>query len=141
MKHVFIDTNVLLDALNDSRPMHTEGKRILLLASRGIIKGTVSTQSIVNVAFIYTKGHKERMNELKALIRQYDSIFTIVDTTRHCLMMATTHYYDDFEDAVQTSLAIDNYCDLIISRDANFDGSFGPPVVSPDEFCREYFEE
>jgi len=141
MKHVFIDTNVLLDALKDTRPMHREGKRILSLASQGIIKGTVSTQSIVDVAFIYTKGHKERMEELKALVRYYDSIFTIADATRHCLMMAASHYYDDFEDAVQTSIAIDNCCDLIISGDKGFDGTFGPPVVSPDEFCRVFFEE
>lgn len=55
--------------------------------------------------------------------------------------MATSNYYDDFEDAVQTSIAIDNCCDLIISGDKGFDGTCGPPVVSPDEFCREYFVE
>lgn len=141
MRYVFIDTNILMDALDASRPMHSEAVKILTLAKQGVIKGMISAQSVVDVSFLYTKRHKERAEELKSLIKKYDHDLTILDTKRHDIILAASNYYDDYEDAVQTAMAIDNYCDLIISRVTNFDGSFGPPVVSPDEFCREYFEE
>ena len=48
---------------------------------------------------------------------------------------------DDFEDAVQASVALNADCDVIVTNDKDFDDPFGLPIVSPDEFCREFIEE
>ena len=52
-----------------------------------------------------------------------------------------THFTNDFEDAVQSAIAVDAGCELIITDDKLFDEPFGLPVVSPDEFCKDYFTE
>ena len=140
MKRVFLDTNVLLDALEASRPRHYDGQAILRLAANGLIEAVVSAQSLVDLAYIYTKGQKERLQQLKALLSRLDDILTIRDTTRRSLKLAADHFSDDFEDAVQSVIAVDADCELIITSDQSFDEPFGLPVVSPDAFCQDYFK-
>ncbi|MBQ5528885.1 MAG: type II toxin-antitoxin system VapC family toxin [Bacteroidales bacterium] len=141
MKHVFLDTNVLLDYAFKDRIYHEYALLIFRTAQSGKLATYTSTQSLLDFVYIYTKGNKLRVKEVGAFIQNLCNSLTVCDTLKHHLIMAASHYDDDFEDAVQTSIAIDHYCEVIISGDNHFDGSFGPPVVSPDEFCREFFEE
>ena len=136
MKRVFLDTNILLDALETSRPRHQDGLDILTLAGNGRIEAVVSSQSIVDVAYIYTKGQKVRLSSLKTLVKHFDDILSIRETNRRNLMLAAAHFTDDYEDALQASIALDAECEVIITGDRDFDEPFGIPVVSPDEFCR-----
>lgn len=138
---VFLDTNILLDALETSRERHRYGQAILGLAARGIIEAVVSAQSLVDLAYIYTKGNKARLQELKTLLSRLDDILTIRDTSRRSLLLAANHFINDFEDAVQSVIAVDAACELIITNDKHFDEPFGLPVVSPDAFCQDYFKE
>lgn len=141
MKHVLLDTNILLDAILDSRPYHDAAMLILKSVRNKKLVAYTSTQSLLDLVYIYTKGNKSRVSEIGALMNKICNELIVCDTLKHHILMAANNYYDDFEDAVQTSIAIDNYCDLIVSGDNNFDGTFGPPVVSPDEFCREFYED
>ena len=141
MKHVFLDTNILLDYAFNDRRYHEYALLIFRTAQSGKLTAYTSTQSLLDFAYIYTKGHKHKIKEVGTFIQNLCKSLTICDTLKHHILMAASNYYDDFEDAVQTSIAIDNYCDLIVSGDNNFDGTFGPPVVSPDEFCREFYED
>ena len=138
---VFLDTNILLDALETSRERHRYGQAILGLAARGIIDAVVSAQSLVDLAYIYTKGSKVRLQELKTLFSRLDDILTIRDTSRRSLLLASNHFTDDFEDAVQSVIALDAACELIITSDKHFDEPLGLPVVSPDAFCQDYFKD
>ena len=138
---VFLDTNILLDALETGRERHQEGQAILALAARGLVEAVVSVQSLVDLAYIYTKGHRTRLQELRTLLSRLDDILTIRDTTRRSLLLAANHFTDDFEDAVQSAIAVDAGCELIITDDRLFDEPFGLPVVSPDAFCQDYFKE
>ena len=137
----FLDTNILLDALETGREHHRDSQAILGLAARGMIEAVVSTQSLVDLAYIYTKGHKARLQELRTLLSHLDDILTIRDTSRRSLLLASNHFTNDFEDAVQSAIAVDAGCELIITDDKLFDEPFGLPVVSPDEFCKDYFTE
>ena len=47
---VFLDTNILLDALETGRERHQEGQAILALAARGLVEAVVSVQSLVDLA-------------------------------------------------------------------------------------------
>jgi predicted nucleic acid-binding protein len=141
MKHVFLDTNILIDASLDSRPYHHAAKIIFQAVHNKKIVAYTSTQSLLDLNYILTKGNKSHVKGIGAMMQKLCNDLIVCDTLRHHILMAAKYYYDDFEDAVQTSIAIDNCCDMIISGDKGFDGTFGPPVVSPDEFCREYFEE
>ena len=140
MKRVFLDTNILMDGLDPQREQYRWGQMLFTLSKNGAILGVTSTQSLVDFSYIYTKGHKKRLSELKEIMRGLDIILTIRETTRHDVLMAASHFTDDFEDAVQASVALNADCDVIVTNDKRFDDPFGLPVVSPDEFCREFIE-
>lgn len=141
MKHVFLDTNVLVDFAIDERPGNACARQIIAAACSEKLKAYTSTQSVVDLCYFYTKGNKERERTIGGFIQGLHRFIKICDTRKEHLALASGNYFDDYEDAVQTAIAIDNNCDLIVTGDKGFDGSFGPPVVSPDEFYREYFEE
>ncbi|MBR0223191.1 MAG: PIN domain-containing protein [Bacteroidales bacterium] len=141
MKHVFLDTNILLDGLDSQREQYHWGQMLLRLSNDGVIKGFTSTQSLVDFSYIYTKGKKKRVSEMKHIVQDLNTILTIRDTTRQDLLLAATHFTDDFEDAVQAAIAMSADCEVIVTNDKDFDDPFGLPIVSPDVFCREYIEE
>lgn len=141
MKRVYLDTNVLLDGLDSQRERYGWGQMLLTLSGDGVIKGITSTQALVDFSYIYTKGHKKRIQELKRIVQDLNSLLTIRDTTRQDLVLAALHFTDDFEDAVQAAIALNADCDVIVTADKDFDDPFGLPIVSPGEFCREYIEE
>lgn len=140
MKRVFIDTNVLMDGLDSQRERYCWGQTLFTLSKNGAITGIISTQSLVDFSYIYTKGQKTRLAELKGIIQGLNNILTIQETTRHDLLMAASHFTDDFEDAVQAAVALNADCDVIVTNNKDFDDPFGLPIVSPDEFCREFIE-
>lgn len=141
MKHVFLDTNVLLDFAFEERPGNAVAKIIMAAASSGKIAAYTSMKSLLDLSNFYTKGDKTRVRSVGRFIQDLRKSVKICDTLNRHISLAISNYCVDFEDAVQTSIAIDNCCDLIISGDKGFDGTFGPPVVSPDEFCRKFLEE
>lgn len=141
MKHVFLDTNVLVDYAFESRPYHKYADCILKAVQTGRLRAYTSTQSLLDLSYIFTKGNKTRIKEVGNLVQTLSKYLIVCDTLKHHLSLAAAHYASDFEDAVLAATAIDVYCDLIVTGDVMFDDSFGLPIVSPDEFCREFIEE
>ncbi len=141
MKHVFLDTNILVDHVLVNRPDHKYAEKIMRCVQTGRIRAYTSSQSLLDLAYIVIKGKKERIPEIGKIIQAFSNTLIVCDTLKHHLSLAANHYCDDFEDAVLAATAMDAYCDLIVTNDATFDDPFGLPIVSPDEFCREFIEE
>lgn len=141
MKHVFLDTNILVDFVMPGRTGHKYAEYIMKAVESGQLLAYSSTQSLLDLAYVFTKGSKARIPEIGHLIQDLCKTLIVCDTMTHHVSLAAAHYSNDFEDAVLAATAMDAYCDLIITNDANFDDPFGLPIVSPDEFCREYIED
>ena len=141
MKHIFLDTNILVDLVLQDRPYHKYAEMILKCVQTGKLLAYTSTQSILDLSYICTKGNKSRVSEIGKIVQKISNDFIVCDTVQHHLALAAQHYSTDYEDAVLAATAIDAYCDLIVTGDVLFDDPFGLPLVSPDEFCREFIEE
>ncbi|MBO4536514.1 MAG: PIN domain-containing protein [Bacteroidales bacterium] len=141
MKHVFLDTNILVDLILVNRPDHKYAEMILKCVQTGKLLCYTSTQSLLDLAYIITKGNRTRIPDIGNIIQKISNDFIVCDTLKHHVSLAAAHYSSDFEDAVIAATAIDVYCDLIVTNDSTFDDPFGLPIVSPDEFCREFIEE
>lgn len=59
---LFLDTNVLLDILMDSRPSHLESAMILGLGEKGVAQIVITTQSIVDAAYVFTQKEKSSLD-------------------------------------------------------------------------------
>ncbi len=114
----YLDTNVLMDVLQEGRPASACSRMILQAVLDRKIEAVLSSQSVVDASYIAQK----------AGIRQ--DFFNTVDKCCDYLNMdqistsdlrwACQNYSGDFEDDVQLSRALDTCCDVFVTNDRQF---------------------
>ena len=135
---VFLDTNVLLDVLMESRPWKKDSLDILRVAQRGEIKAYLSSQSIVDASYVFSKSGRGSMDIFKKAIGRIMSIVTVVPVSAENIKSALCSSFEDFEDAAQLDCASEAGCDAIVSSDKEMAAN-GFPVYNPGEFCNYIF--
>jgi predicted nucleic acid-binding protein len=135
MKHLFIDTNVLIDFLVDRQPFSEPAALLFNQALKGKLKLYISADSFSDTYYIL-----KRFNTHQATIKQLKEIETlieIVDVTRRIIKLALDSNFKDFEDAIQYYCAKSNdKIDAIISRNARDFKLSSLPVLSPNEVVK-----
>lgn len=131
----FLDTNVLLDILMDSRINHYDSSTILRVAEKGVIQAVMSTQSIVDASYVFSQKEKLSLDSFKSAIRFILSIVTVASIDENDIKAALRSSIGDFEDSAQISCAMNAGCDVIISSDRKWKGYTVANVYSPKEFC------
>lgn len=140
---VFLDTNILLDLLLE-REGYEASARVFQLRDEGKIRLCVSILTMVNVAYVYKKsvGQHAVIPNLKYLTELVDVLPMANDTLQQALYLNGK----DFEDILQYICAIQNQCDLVITRNVKdyhiVLGLKNPPpsipVMPPDEFLARF---
>ena len=136
---VFLDTNILLDLLLE-RDGYEVSAQILQLHDQGEIELCVSILTMVNVAYVYQKsvGQHVVIPNLKYL----SAIVDVLPMDGNMLQQAIYTNGKDFEDTLQYMCALQNQCDVVITRNTKdfhfshglIDPPFKIPVKTPDEF-------
>ena len=137
---LFLDTNVLLDILMESRQNHLDSATILRMGEKGVAQIVISTRSIIDAAYVFTQKEKSSIKVFKESIRYILSIATIAAIDENNLKMAIRSNIADFEDAAQIDCATKAKCDFLISSDRKWKGYTALPVYTPKEFCDLVFE-
>lgn len=138
---VYFDTNVLLDILMESRTYHYESATLLNLAEKGIIQAVISTQSIIDAAYVFTQAQKSPLEGFKKSMRFILGILTVTSVSENNIKAALRSPMNDFEDAAQLDCSLDAECDCIISSDRKLKASSPGGIYSPKEFCDLLFRE
>lgn len=137
MIRVFIDTNILLDWLQPGRPDKEYAQAIISAAEGQAFDMYLSTQSIVDSAFISIKMGVsfETFGGALSYLRTFAHIVGIDDLD---LSWALTHHSGDFEDDMQYASAYSNVCDFFITRDTELQKLNSPicpmTVITPADF-------
>lgn len=132
---LFLDTNVLLDILMESRPANYDSSTILQMVENGAVEAVLTTQSIIDASYVYTQQPKNPLGSFKDSIKYILSTVTVSQIDENNIKSAIRDSNDDFEDAVQIDCAIDAGCDSIISSDRKMKEKSRVPVYTPKEFC------
>jgi predicted nucleic acid-binding protein len=99
MKHIFVDTNVLIDFLADRQPYSEFASGIFNLADLNKIKIHVSAISFNNIYYIL-RGATSHSKALK-LIEELEELVDIIDLNKKTINQAIKSEFKDFEDAIQ----------------------------------------
>ena len=137
----FLDTNVLLDILMDSRANHYDSSTILRVAEKGEIQAVISTQSIIDASYVFSQKEKQSLTSFKNAIRFILSIVTVASIDEDDIKSALRSPLGDFEDSAQISCAVEAGCDVIISSDRKMKGYTPSTVYTSKEFCDLIFGE
>lgn len=128
---VFLDTNVLLDALVErDEPKFTENAALILsLGENGILDLRMSALSIPTIAYVLKNLSSSRK---KSIIRDLTAIVKVLPSlTEHITNMLESPV-SDIEDALQVQSAKEGGCDLIVTRNLRDFKSADLPTISPD---------
>ncbi|MBQ8462446.1 MAG: PIN domain-containing protein [Bacteroidales bacterium] len=136
---VFLDTNVLLDILMESRPRHYDSVTILKMAEKGAIDAYMSSQSIIDASYVFSQNGKMPVSVFKNALRRILSIVRIVPITGDNIKAAILSQNEDFEDAAQLDCSLDIGSDAIVSADKKM-AEFSFPVYPPTVFCDFMFD-
>ena len=116
----FLDTNVLLDILMESRFEHEAALFLLQVIRSGDISGCLSTQSVIDAAYVQTQRLKAPSEPFKKAIQMLSGFVEIVSIGQEDIQAACNSPINDFEDAAQLACALRAGCDVIVTSDRKY---------------------
>lgn len=132
MKHIFLDTNVLIDFLADRKPFSLEAAKIFNYSFKKKVTIYVATVSYNNVYYILRQSctHVETIKILNELQEWTEAI----DVSKDVIRKALKSEFKDFEDAIQYNCAKTlNKIDCIVTRDTKDFKKSSIPTMTPKE--------
>lgn len=135
--NVFLDSNVLFDALFAREPFDEDAWQILNLGSEGKINLSISTLTVVNA--VYTaKKYQVPVSDVKASVLAMHEFISFIDLSEDNIVKQLETEWKDFEDAVQHRCATDDFSDVIITRNEKDFKKSTIPVMNPKEFLQQF---
>ena len=138
---VFIDTNVLMDVLLGDRASSEASGKIFNAVREGRMEGLITTQTLVDAAYVLEKSHIPFHEQFLKLGRW----FNIENLDWFDIRQACLQGRGDFEDDAQFARAEDACCDAIITNDRKFKSRYGEQnphigIYTPEEFISKMTE-
>ena len=130
---VFLDTNVLLDAIvvRSDAGLTDNAATILSLGETSVVDLYMSVLSVPTIAYVLKNVSSETK---KLIIRNLTEIVSVLPSRDDHVMNMLDGTMSDIEDALQVQSALEGSCDLIITRNCKDYFSCPIPVMRPDEF-------
>ncbi len=132
MKHLFLDTNVIIDVLANREPFSNVSSKLLDYGDKGKLNIYISALSYSNIYYILRKtcSHKEMIS----LLKDIKAISTTMDVTGDIINKAIESGLKDFEDAIQLNTALSNKkIQAIVTRDIKGFKNSDISVLTPEE--------
>lgn len=129
---ILLDTNIIMDALQERSPFDTAAKEILLCGQSGKVRCVFTANAMSDIFYLYSKVRSRK--EAKVALGFLLNTYSVVSVTQEDCSKALTLPNDDFEDALVEVCAKSVVADYIVSRDSEFkDVATEVKVITPDE--------
>jgi predicted nucleic acid-binding protein len=136
MKKVLIDTNIIVDIATKREPFFENSSKVFELAGEEKIVAYVSASAVTDIFYILqkTNGKTNTIQFLKELFEYID----ILCVDKSTIINALNSDWNDFEDAVQGTVATENLLDIIITRNVkDFAKLDGVKALTPLELLTQ----
>ena len=133
---ILIDTNIILDLVQNREPYSENASIIINSCITRENRGYVSSHSLIDLFFILRKD--KTVEERKTLILNLCKFFTIIpEENKYFVSICNNHDWNDLEDGLQMKCAEAENLDYIITRDRE-NGFKNSPVktINPEEFLK-----
>ncbi|MFY8108024.1 MAG: type II toxin-antitoxin system VapC family toxin, partial [Bacteroidia bacterium] len=132
MKHLFLDTNVLIDFLSDRKPFSDDAAILFNYSLNKEIKIYVSAVSYNNICYIIRKSltHQSTIR----ILNELQELTECIDVSNEVIKNSLNSDFKDFEDAIQyNSAKSESKIDFIVTRNSKDFKLSSIPVISPKE--------
>lgn len=130
MKHLFLDTNILIDLLSGRAPFGADAVALFTAAHIRQIRLYASGISISTCHYIIERHHPHL--DIRALLSQLLPQLTITEVSATVIQQALDSAFADFEDALQYFSARSNpLIEAIVTRNVKDFAPADIPVMEP----------
>jgi len=133
--NILLDTNIIMDALQDRQPFSASAKEIMRKARDGEIACHITANAVADIFYIFKKARniQSALSALDYLLKNY----SVISVTHEDCINALALPLNDFEDALVIVCAKKANVDCIVSRDDQLLSSkLSVPVIAPNELLK-----
>ncbi len=132
MKHLFLDTNVVIDFLADRKPFSLHAAKLFNFSLLGKVKIYISAVSYNNIYYILRQSLSG--TETIKLLAELSEMTEIADVTKNIIRKSLKTDFKDFEDAIQYNCALSlSKIDFIVTRDTKDFKKSTLSIMAPEE--------
>jgi len=106
MKHVFIDTNIIMDIIFHRVPYKYQALDLFALQEKKLITTYTSSNTILSVAYYLNKVNPPKV--VKEILLQLIADVQVIEINKSMLLAGISSLTEDYEDAVQIHCALSN---------------------------------
>ena len=133
----FIDTNVLIDVLDQTRPQSCASSVIFQAAKSGLMEVFLSIQSILDASYILLEEKGQARSLFNSAIAGILTYVNIISPDTFELRNVLSRDKGDFEDDIIFEMADYKSCDFLITSDKSFINRYDakvPVMMDPETF-------
>lgn len=136
---LFLDTNILIDIVANREPWVKEALILVQLAHLNKLTLIAADYSFINIAYIARKQFDR--HELYALLKDLQEYIGVAEIGSDIITQALELQWKDFEDCIQSLVAVREQADYIITRNEKDFSLSSVPVLSPHAFLEVFLSE
>ena len=134
---ILLDTNIIMDALQERQPFDTAAKEIFSRSQSGDIKCSFTANAATDIFYIYSKARN--MNSARNVLNYLLANYEVITVTHEDCINAMSFPMEDFEDALVVVCGMKAGMDYIVTRDEEFLQAESPiPLISPDKILGKF---
>ncbi len=131
MKHVFADTDILIDFLTQREPFGKSALKLFNQVAKERLKLSVSSLSLANLAYVF----RRQKGDIRKQIRELILHVHVEPLTKEHVQGALSSPFTDFEDALQHAVAQSTPgIEAILTRNIRDYKESSLPVFTPSVF-------
>jgi predicted nucleic acid-binding protein len=131
----FIDTCIIIDALQNREPFADDAKAIFRAAANNIFTGYITAKAVTDIYYLtHRTVHSD--TKARAILTKLFMLFDVVDTVGMDVRRAISSPISDYEDAVMVETAIREEADCIVTRNTRDYTDSPIPVYAPADFVK-----
>ena len=120
---LLIDTNIVLDVLEQREPYYADSRQVMMLCETG---------AVANIVYIMRKSLDA--DKIQQIYEALSGVFTFIDLRAEDMAKASRMKWKDFEDALQAVTAGRIEADYIVTRNGKDFVDSSVPGMAPGEF-------
>ncbi len=129
---MFVDTDVCIDLLSGRQPFNTTAEILFSLADTRKIKIYVSSLSFANIDYVLRSQYST--NHSRQIVGKFKTLVQVLPVDSKTIDLALVSDFNDFEDAIQYSCAVEHNLTTLITRNIKDYKKATISILTPEAF-------
>ena len=134
---VFIDTNVVIDALTERDNTYQSSRQVWRHIIHGNLKGYLSSKQITDIYYFFKKYYKDE-TMIREYIRNITDSFEILPFLKGDILACLKTEMEDFEDAIVCEVAKVNMINIVVTNNIKHFSNAKMMVLTPQQLLEMY---